>query len=105
MWDAATGHHLFTYTEHIAPVWAVAWSPSGRCIVSATGNISDERRMETVQVWNAMTGHLISSYPVASSATYADGTLSVAWSPDSTHLASGGADTVVHIWSVPACHT
>jgi len=61
--------------------------------------------METVQVWNAMTGHLISSYPVASSATYADGTLSVAWSPDSTHLASGGADTVVHIWSVPACHT
>jgi WD40 repeat protein len=105
VWDDATGHHLFTYSGHTAPVWAVAWSPSGKCIVSASGNISDERPKETVQVWNAMTGLLISSYPVASNTTYADGTLSVAWAPDSTHIALGGGDTVVHLWSLSECRT
>jgi hypothetical protein len=39
----------------------------------------------------------VSSYPVTASTTYADGTLSVAWSPDSAHIASGGADTEVHL--------
>ena len=55
-----------------------------------------------MQVWNATTGHLLMSYPIPSSTAYADGTLSVAWSPDGKHLASGGADTMVHLWNAPS---
>jgi WD40 repeat protein len=99
---AASGHRLLTYRGQTAPIWAVAWSPSGMCIASATGNTSDERRMETVQVWNATTGHLLISDPVPRSAGEASGTLSVAWSTDGTRLASGGADTIGHLWNAPA---
>ncbi len=102
VWDAKSGRHLLTYRGQTAPLWAVAWSPSGVCIASATGNTSDEQQRETVQVWNAATGQLLVSYPIPSSEGYADGTLSVAWSPDSTRLASGGADTLAHLWKAPS---
>lgn len=94
VWDAASGQ--------AAPIWDVAWSPSGVCLASATGNTGEEHPRETVQVWNAMTGHLLMSYPIPSSTAYADGTLSVAWSPDGMRLASGGADTMVHLWNAPS---
>jgi len=99
VWDATSGHHLLTYRGQTAPIWAVAWSPTGVCLASATGNTSDEHPRETVQVWNATIGHLLMSYPIPSSTAYADGTLSVAWSLDGKHLASGGADTIVHLWN------
>src|SRR6266700_3252385 len=102
VWEAASGHHLLTYHGQTAPIWAVAWSPTGVCLVSATGNTSEEHPRETVQVWNATTGHLLMSYPILSSTVYADGTLSVAWSPDGKHFASGGADTIVHFWNAPS---
>src|SRR6266567_2819807 len=98
VWDAASGHHLLTYRGQTAPIWAVAWSQTGVYLASATGNTSEEHPRETVQVWNATTGHLLVSYLVPSSTAYADGTLSVAWSPDGMHIASGGADTIVHLW-------
>jgi WD40 repeat protein len=103
VWDAASGRHRLTYRGQTAPLWAVAWSPGGACIASATGNDSYEQQRETVQVWNATTGHLISSYPVPSSAAYANGTFSVAWSPNSSRIASGGADTIVHLWNALSC--
>jgi eukaryotic-like serine/threonine-protein kinase len=99
VWDARSGRRLLTSTGHIAPVRAVAWSPDGMCLASATGNISDEHQRETVQVWNATTGHLLMIYPIPSSSAYADGTLSVAWSHDGKHLASGGAETIVQLWN------
>src|SRR5258706_53868 len=102
VWDAKSGRRLLTYPGHAAPVRAVAWSHDGTRIASATGNDSYEYPKETVQVWNAMTGQTLRSYPVPSSAGYVDGTLSMAWSPDGTHLASGGADTIVHLWTAPA---
>jgi WD40 repeat protein len=102
VWDAASGRRLLTYHGHTRPVWAVAWSPSGACIASATGNTSDKHQRETLQVWNAMTGHLNSSDPVPSTAGEASGTLSVAWSHDGTRLASSGAETIVHLWNAPA---
>lgn len=50
VWDAATGHHLFTYRGHALGllnfVEAVAWSPDGTRI--ASGNDDHE-----VHVWAA----------------------------------------------------
>src|SRR5205085_5267241 len=101
VWHAKSGRYLLTYRDHTAPLWSVAWSPSGVCLASAAGNIIDEQQRETVQVWNAATGQLLVSDVVPSSAGYADGTLSMAWSPDGTRLASGGADAIVHLWNAP----
>ncbi len=75
----------------------------GICIASATGNSSDEQQRETMQGWNATTGHLFISYPVPSSAGEASGTFTLAWSPNGARIASGGADPVVHLWSAPLC--
>src|SRR6266567_3315417 len=103
VWDAKSGRHVLIYRCQTAPIWAVAWSPDGVCLASATGNSSDEQQRETMQVWNATTGHLFISYPVPSSAGEASGTFTLAWSPNGARIASGGADTVVHLWSVPLC--
>src|SRR6266700_3260534 len=102
VWDAKSGRHVLIYRGQTAPIWAVAWSPDGVCLASATGNTSDEHPRETVQVWIAVTVHRLMSYPILSSTAYADGTLSMAWSPDGKHLASGGADTIVHFWNAPS---
>ena len=101
--DATSGRQILTYGGQKAPLWAVAWSPSGECLASATGNLRYQRASETVQVWSATTGHLFSSYPLPSSTNDADGTLSVAWSLDSQHLAAAGADTVIRLWEIPGC--
>lgn len=102
MWDAASGRHLLTSRSQTAPLWVVAWSPSRVCLASATGNTSDEHPRETMKVWDAATGHLVTRSLVPSGTAYADGTLSLVWSPDSTCIASGGADTIVHLWTAPA---
>jgi WD40 repeat protein len=30
-------------------------------------------------------------------------TFSVAWSPNSSRIASGGADTMIHLWNAHSC--
>ena len=64
VWDAASGRHLLTSPGHTSLAWAVAWSPGGVCLASATGSTSGERRMETVQMSNTMTGHRYMNYPI-----------------------------------------
>lgn len=100
--EASGGHRFLTFRRHTGPVRGVAWSPDGRHIASATGNTSDEHPRESVQVWKAKTWQLLISYAVPSSAIYSDGTLGLAWSPDSTRFVSGGAGTTVHLWKAPA---
>src|SRR5690242_16779781 len=47
---------LYTYRGHHGPVKAVGWSPAGQRIASA----GDDR---TVQVWGALNGAHVSTYP------------------------------------------
>jgi len=85
VWDATTGNHIYTYTGHSDAVFDVAWSPDGKRIASASNDGS-------VQIWDAFTGlHVISHLSVLSSRLRRAAWNAVAWSPDSKHVAIGGA--------------
>jgi WD40 repeat protein len=81
---APPGH--FTYHGHSGYVSAVAWSPDGKRIASASGD-------GTVQVWNASSGTTIYTYRGHDKDVFC-----LAWSPDGRYIASGGLDTTVQVW-------
>ncbi|EFH80138.1 WD40 repeat domain-containing protein [Ktedonobacter racemifer] len=95
MWNATNGTPVFTYTGHSDSVSAVAWSPDGKHIVSASWD-------NTVQVWEAANGTL--AYTHVGVGTSAQ----LGWSPDGKRLfcnsdhrteswdASDGSDVIVY---------
>lgn len=87
----ARGFIFSTCRGHANIIRAVAWSPDGQNIASA----SDDA---TVQVWDVATGRRIFTYLNHDSEVFA-----VAWSPDGQHIASGGWDHIVQVWD--AVHT
>lgn len=76
-----------TYAGHGGLVTALAWSPDGIRIASASQD-------GTVQVWEFATGRPLFTYT-----RHRCPVLSVAWSPEGNRLASAGADGSLHIWS------
>ncbi len=76
------------FTGHLAAVNAVAWSPDGRLIASA----SDDTY---VQVFEAATGKRRVIYTGHTKEVAA-----VAWSPNGRLIASAGQDGTVQIWTV-----
>jgi len=88
VWNVADGSHVYTY-----PVDApqVAWSPNSKYIVAAEND-------GTVQMWNAATGSHTLTYHHAPDPQSGGGP-AVAWSPDSTRLASCMQnDQSVQVW-------
>lgn len=71
---------------HSGSVIAVAWSPDGRQIASASAD-------NTVRLWDAATG-----VPGPVLVGHRARVNTVAWRPDSAQLASAGRDNVVRLW-------
>ena len=87
------GTTVLTFTGHSNRVTALAWSPDGTRIASASND-------QTVQVWDAETGKQLYTYSEHVSCIEA-----LAWSPDGTRIASAGDDGTVRIWQVDASAT
>src|SRR5260370_13786579 len=68
----------------LLPVWAV--SSDGRRLASLNGT-------DTVQLWNAVTGHKLNVYQSPGNSVKV-----MAWSPDSSTLATGSTDGIVRVW-------
>jgi len=80
------GTVFVTYHGHVLPVYAIAWSPDGKRIASASND-------GTVHVWDAATGHRFFRYHGHRGSVNA-----VAWSPNGSYIASASSDTTVQIW-------
>jgi tetratricopeptide (TPR) repeat protein len=86
IWDAQTGAELHTLPGHNALVNAVAFSPDGARLASASGE-------QTVKIWDVKTGQ-----EAVTLRGYTSFVWSLAFSTDGTRLAAGCGDGTLRIW-------
>jgi len=84
-WQRQTHLELKTL-RHLAPVWAVAFSPDGRDIL--TGSTDG-----TAKVWDAVSGEEL--FPLSG---HSDCICSVSFSPDGRRILTSSEDTTARIW-------
>ena len=89
VWETTKGKLLFQYRGHPYGATDRAWSPDGACIASVSGNV--------IQIWNAVRGRKLLTLINSSEGL----TQSIAWSPDSKFIATGGAllHSTVSVWN------
>merc|ERR1712227_446947 len=74
---------VHTFTEHLAAVKAIAWSPHHPGLLASGGGTADR----CIRFWNKLTGH---HYRV----------LSLAMSPDGESIVTGAGDETLRFWNV-----
>lgn len=79
LWDVGSGHLLQTFQGHTGIVWALAFSPDGSLLASASSD-------GTVRLWDWKNGSMIRSLD------FPNEVISVGFSPDGQTLAAGGVD-------------
>ena len=87
LWDANTGRHIRTPTEHTACVESVSFSSDGRTLASGS--------WREIHLWDARTGthlHTLTGHT--------NWVISVVFSPDGGTLASGDEDGIIRLWEV-----
>ncbi len=127
VWDVATGENIATF-EHLDAVRAIAFSPDGTLLAMSAGRtdirstktwqdiatlstvnatclafspdgtriaVGMSGRQPTVQIWDITTRK-----PIATFIGHKRGIQSLAFSPNSRLLASGGSDGVIYLWQV-----
>ncbi|MFZ0548063.1 MAG: protein kinase, partial [Candidatus Promineifilaceae bacterium] len=88
LYDIANLEPITLLEGHIAPVRAVAWSPDGHLLASASDDSS-------IKIWDVDSNqeiHMLTGHHGS--------VKTVVWSPDGHYLASGGEDNLVYIWDV-----
>jgi len=92
IWDIASGQCLQTY-DRDGQVWSAAFSPNGKLLASISQN--PRKKIWTAKIWNVDSSHCLQTLQ-----EYKRWMASVAFSPNSQILASGGANQTVKMWDV-----
>jgi RNA polymerase sigma factor (sigma-70 family) len=97
LWDLRTGNNLRSLSGSMYRVYALAFSPNGKSLAAVSGgqfgrSPPKSARPEIIRLWDLQTGKLHELDG------HAGGAKSVAFSPDSKVLATGGHDGTLIWW-------
>jgi WD40 repeat protein len=88
VWRVSDGKRVAALTGHTEAVVAVAFSPDGQRVATASAD-------STARIWNAQTGQ--SEHTLAK---HTDSLTALVFSPDGKQLATSSSDRDVRVWSV-----
>jgi WD40 repeat protein len=92
IWDRDTQAYIYNLTDaHTQAVDALAWSPNGAYLVSASID-------GTCKIWNVATETVVQTLPPVGTTTTHVPFSSVDWNSDGTLIASGSYSRLVQIW-------
>lgn len=93
VWDVFTGVALYRLKGHRSCVWNVAFSPDGKRLASASGDLGDLNTPGEVKIWDMNSGQNIFNFHDLSGTAYG-----VAFSPCGRRVATAGIDGTVKVW-------
>jgi WD40 repeat protein len=89
VWDAKTGKQLQMFVGHTDRVWALAFSPDSRTLLTGSWD-------GTARLWDIQTGKQLQIFNHPAD----DGLGAVAFSPDGKTILTGGGDHLLRLWDV-----
>jgi hypothetical protein len=101
LWDVETARELRQFRGHTAGIRALAWSPNGRYVLSATGgeyfgvNQWQPPSEVGIRLWEATTGRQLCRFNTPNSIW------SLAFAADGHTFLSGGANGSIGLWELP----
>jgi len=94
VWNSASSSPMQTYTEHLAAVKAIAWSPHHHGLLASGGGTADRY----IRFWNTLTGQPMQSVDTGSQVC------NLAWSKHASELVSthGYSQNQILVWKYPS---
>merc|ERR1719273_2525390 len=94
VWSGAANTPMQTYTEHLAAVKAIAWSPHHHGLLASGGGTADRY----IRFWNTLTGQPMQSVDTGSQVC------NLAWSKHASELVSthGYSQNQILVWKYPS---
>lgn len=94
VWNGASSSPMQTYTDHLAAVKAIAWSPHHHGLLASGGGTADRY----IRFWNIVTGQPMQSVDTGSQVC------NLAWSKHASELVSthGYSQNQILVWKYPS---
>jgi len=94
VWNLSTQTPMQTYTDHLAAVKAIAWSPHHHGLLASGGGTADR----CIRFWNTLTGQAMQSVDTGSQVC------NLAWSKHASELVSthGYSQNQILVWKYPS---